>query len=132
MKELTRKLEECQSIDSQADATKAKLNKLKTKLANVIKSRKAAEADAASKRDRVNDLRKQLADAEKDLADAEIKLSDIKEEEDRLPRTISQVERELKLFLEKSKRCKSAAQALKDEIRTLRTEEAADLAGQIE
>lgn len=83
-------------MDNQAAEVAATLAKAEGEFDNVVKDRKIAEADAKNKRGKVNDLRKQLAAAEKALADAEILLADIRAEEDRLPKVIAGIAKNLK------------------------------------
>ena len=61
----------------------------------IIWKRKKAEDLVEKKKDKVNDLRRQLIKAEKELSDAETELNSVRAEESRLPGLINNLEHEI-------------------------------------
>lgn len=105
---------------------------MKATFDGVVKTRKVAEADVANKKNKVKDLRRQLADAEEELATAQIKLADIQAEEDRLPGVISAIEADVAALQYKAADCRAEQKGLEAEIDRLKNDEAVDLTNQID
>ena len=131
VKDLAVTLEKCQFLDGQIAKTADSLAKAKAAFDEIVKNRKVAEVDVANKKNKVKDLRRQLADAEEELATAQIKLADIQAEEDRLPEVLGAIEADLAALEYKSGECRSEQKGLEAEIDKLKNDDAVDLTNQI-